>query len=212
MIVYGEEFIIRCWTGYHETRLLRSISSLHCTVHKTYPPSPRQQQGIIGPGRYGGASATPSFHNFFSAPEALVLSHSGHFKSRSPSPSSGLRVCILQHTFSRVSIITMDHSQRNTRDSYPGSDGCAERLISQSPQDQEQRRQQPTSQAAFVASLTLSFASGSAVLLAATLLWHSELVVDASTDARDAIVGCPAVQMACALYRRRRRTGCYMTL
>ena len=61
----------------------------------------------------------------------------------------------------------------------------------------------------FIISLLISFTLGSVLILAATLLWHSDLVIKRILSVLE---DCPMVKLAFALCRRSRRRGGLMLL
>ena len=69
---------------------------------------------------------------------------------------------------------------------------------------------QSTQPYTFITSLLISFTLGSVLILAATLLWHSEFVMKKIPSVLE---DCPMVKLAFALCRRsRRRRGDWMLL
>ena len=68
---------------------------------------------------------------------------------------------------------------------------------------------QSTQPYTFIISLLISFTLGSVLILAATLLWHSELVIKKIPLVLE---DCPMVKLASALSRRSRRRGGLMLL
>ena len=61
----------------------------------------------------------------------------------------------------------------------------------------------------FIISLLISFTLGSVLILAATLLWHSNILMNRIPSVLE---DCPMVKLAFALCRRSRRRGGLMLL
>ncbi|KAL7550047.1 hypothetical protein ACHAWF_013283 [Thalassiosira exigua] len=61
--------------------------------------------------------------------------------------------------------------------------------------------------ATLVLSLIASFLLGSVIILGASLLWHSELVAEASLVMRSNMVEFPLVRLASSVWTRRRRAA-----
>ena len=68
---------------------------------------------------------------------------------------------------------------------------------------------QSTQPYTFIISLLISFTLGSVLILAATLLWHSESVMKKIPSVLE---DCPMVKLAFALLRRSQRRGGLMLL
>ena len=102
------------------------------------------------------------------------------------------------------------YHHQSMRNNYPVA--MNDEYTSQSPPPSTQRAPSQLACCTFVISLLFSFVLGSVILLTATLVWHSDVVLEMTPVAHSNMVESPFVKLGTSIYCRRRRTArqCWM--